>query len=331
MLQFILGKIMHTWSENMSSPGYFYILINPSIEGRIKIGKTAEDPENIVPELSSGTGVQTPFILVYKEFFINCGLAEAMVHQALEQLGYRVDQVLLDIAPWEAIKVIQDVKNKINFKENDDIHHLSLEEKSLQRLSNALLKKAESVYFGYDDHPVDYNLAKTIFMKSAEFGSAVAFKYLGDIYNYGNGCIENVDAAIDYYKQGARLGLNICHAYLGVLYWLIRKDIDNGKKCWRAYFHNLDPQLANFNDGKMIIEYISLSIQNGLPIKYKEKFMYNKSELIKIAEQKRIYYVSYKDQFIGTIVAKKYDRVIFFLEHDNTKPIKFETNLAEAK
>src|SRR5688572_6679317 len=53
-------------------PGYLYVLINPSLPGLVKIGKTNRDPEQRAAELSAATGVPTPFVLVYDAFFQNC-------------------------------------------------------------------------------------------------------------------------------------------------------------------------------------------------------------------------------------------------------------------
>ena len=49
----------------MSDKGYVYVLVNPSMEGYVKIGKTKRKPEVRVQELSQATGVPTPFILAY--------------------------------------------------------------------------------------------------------------------------------------------------------------------------------------------------------------------------------------------------------------------------
>ena len=45
--------------------GYVYIAINPSMPNLIKIGKTKKHPTERMQELSSATGVPTPFHLAY--------------------------------------------------------------------------------------------------------------------------------------------------------------------------------------------------------------------------------------------------------------------------
>jgi hypothetical protein len=48
--------------------GYVYLLTNPSMPGLVKVGCTDRSPNDRVSELSTATGVPTPFTL---EFFIH--------------------------------------------------------------------------------------------------------------------------------------------------------------------------------------------------------------------------------------------------------------------
>jgi hypothetical protein len=60
--------------------------------GLVKIGKTEREPEDRAKELSAGTGVPTPFVVAYAEWFKDCSAAENYVHALLEQKGFRVAQ-----------------------------------------------------------------------------------------------------------------------------------------------------------------------------------------------------------------------------------------------
>jgi hypothetical protein len=55
----------------------------------VKIGKTTRLPKDRAKELSSATGVATPFIVSFEQFFEDCDLAETMIHSRLEQEGVR--------------------------------------------------------------------------------------------------------------------------------------------------------------------------------------------------------------------------------------------------
>ena len=74
-----------------NSSGFVYVMINVSYTGLVKIGKTTKDPDERAKELSSATGVATPFIVVYKRQFNNCHVAEKVIHNVLEEQGYRVN------------------------------------------------------------------------------------------------------------------------------------------------------------------------------------------------------------------------------------------------
>ncbi len=69
--------------------GFLYVLTNPAMPGLIKVGKTTRVPSERVSELSSATGVPSPFLLVYEQPVSNCHEAEAWVHRQLESVGRR--------------------------------------------------------------------------------------------------------------------------------------------------------------------------------------------------------------------------------------------------
>jgi DNA-directed RNA polymerase subunit RPC12/RpoP len=72
--------------------GYVYALLNSTMPGLVKIGKTEREPEERAKELSNATGIATPFVVAYAERFNDCAAAEDYVHALLEQKGFRVAQ-----------------------------------------------------------------------------------------------------------------------------------------------------------------------------------------------------------------------------------------------
>lgn len=72
-----------------SNHGFVYILSNPTMPGLLKIGMTRFGPSRRVQELSSATGVPTPFNLVYYREFSNCVVAETEIHSILASKGLR--------------------------------------------------------------------------------------------------------------------------------------------------------------------------------------------------------------------------------------------------
>lgn len=65
----------------MSNEGYVYILTNPSIPNKVKIGRTSHDPHTRAKVLSKDTGVPENYEVAYQLFFQNCIEAEKQTHQ----------------------------------------------------------------------------------------------------------------------------------------------------------------------------------------------------------------------------------------------------------
>lgn len=90
-----------------SEKGYIYILSNPSFNGLYKVGKTARDPYERAKELSSATGVPTPFKIEYLVYVEDNTYAEELTHSILQQKGFRLSNNREFFnAPLELIKEI---------------------------------------------------------------------------------------------------------------------------------------------------------------------------------------------------------------------------------
>ena len=101
---------------NDQEQGYVYVLINPSLEGLLKIGKTTRTPIERAKALSSATGVPTPFIVAYEKVFSDCSIAEQYVHTRLGEMGYRLssNKEFFDAPLTEVINVIIEAESFIN-------------------------------------------------------------------------------------------------------------------------------------------------------------------------------------------------------------------------
>lgn len=62
-LRWIREVLSNFGAKSSRSAGYLYLLVNPSMEGLVKIGKTQRDPKARAKEL--GSGIPTPFLLVF--------------------------------------------------------------------------------------------------------------------------------------------------------------------------------------------------------------------------------------------------------------------------
>ncbi|MDF1823217.1 MAG: GIY-YIG nuclease family protein [Verrucomicrobiales bacterium] len=88
------------------NPGYIYILQNPSLsEFHLKIGRTERDPNARAAEISSATGVPTPFEVVWWSESVDCHLAETLLHRQLDQYRTNTTREFFELELDEAIRI----------------------------------------------------------------------------------------------------------------------------------------------------------------------------------------------------------------------------------
>lgn len=236
----------------MANRGYVYVMINPSYNGFVKIGKTIKDPEERAKELSSATGVATPFIVVYKRLFNNCDVAEKLVHSILEEKGYRVNnsREFFSIGTSDAINVILNIPDS-----NESYCSSNNINDSNENLADVYYSQAEDYEKGRNNTFQDIDKAFFLYKKSAELGRHDAYFRLGRI------CLQKdkYQDALDFFHIGANYGDCSCYAELGKLY--IRKgepyyNKKNADLAWTKYFENIDKyQETRSEYVKILIEY----------------------------------------------------------------------------
>jgi len=249
----------------MPNSGYVYAMINPSLEGMVKVGKTKRDPQQRATELSSATGVPSPFVVAYEIFLRDCTKGEGFVHAYLSHKGYRIaDNREFFNAPLnEIIDAMLYAKNMIGAaldeyenQENDSNFDTYVSENDFS--SNH--QQADSHYYGHDDKIQDYREALKLYEKAAKLGAveAALFK-LGCMYSEGEGCSKNEELALDFFKKGASQGNDNCYAEMAKLFcYGQNKHIENSRKCWKKYFESQTFESQTPNHSKHI--YVELYV-----------------------------------------------------------------------
>jgi T5orf172 domain-containing protein len=99
--------------------GYVYLMVNPSMDGLVKIGKTMRDPIDRAKELGGVTGVPTPFIPIFHAYVSNCSEAEKYIHSCLDQRNCRVsnNREFFRVPPTEAIEIMLDARTRFAMAE----------------------------------------------------------------------------------------------------------------------------------------------------------------------------------------------------------------------
>lgn len=264
--------------------GYVYVMINPSYNGIVKIGKTTKEPEERAKELSSATGVATPFIVVYKRLFNNCDVAEQLVHDILSEKGYRVNdsREFFSLSATEAINTILDVPNEstsvnthFNIEDNNDTY---------EDLADSYYNKAEEYHYGSKDTFQDENEALFYYERSAELGKIEAYRQIGKIWLNNK---QNTKEALVYFHKGVDKGDFCCYAELGSIY--IKEGAfynkRNAELAYNNFFEFLDsnPELIKINEdvafcvGSYIFNIVAYNIATT---QEQEAFIYKNREPI---------------------------------------------------
>ncbi len=215
--------------------GSINALINPSLEGLVKIGKTTRDPTDRVRELSASTAAPTPFVLAYDVYVKDCAAAEAYLHALLERRGYRVsdNREFFNAPLKEVIKTMLEVERP---SEAEPPMPTPARAKSPREWDD-ILDEAQAYYHGEGETIEDKREAFKLFTQAARMGVPDAFYALGIMYRDGEGCEQSTKEALEQFKKGVGNGSDECHAEMALLF---RREghVENARKCWAKYFRS---------------------------------------------------------------------------------------------
>ena len=215
-------------------------MINPSYEGLVKIGKTTKEPEDRAKELSSATGVATPFIVAYKRMFNDCSRAESLIHSILEERGHRINKSreFFSISISDAINVLLEIKepeidSAISISQQENMHE------NTDSLAEYYCRQALKYHYGYENTFRDTDKAVDLYNRSIELGSIDACLYLGYLYknlskrsstkNLSAKCTSN---DIKAFQKGAEKDDWKCLADLAI----VSNDWHNSWLAWKRFF-----------------------------------------------------------------------------------------------
>lgn len=97
---------------NLLPTEYVYVLVNRSMPGMVKIGRTIRTVEERALELSSATGVPTPWIPTYSFKCFNSRELEAEIHAYLDSLRVSDNREMFHLHSTDAIKVLKELGEK---------------------------------------------------------------------------------------------------------------------------------------------------------------------------------------------------------------------------
>lgn len=225
------------------SAEYIYALINPAMSGLVKVGKTTRAPEERAKELSSATGVATPFILAYQRKVADCHAAEAQVHSQLEALGYRY------------------AKNREFFEAPLDVivgimNDLILDEETTEPLQNEVVDTLyeDGMRYLNGDETTFANRSKGISLleKSASLGNPMASLMLGCLYLVEDSEYEDRPQALAYFDEIMRWDNPRCFPI--IFHSLLEAEMHKeALVCWNRFLEGIEIRLNDITSNTIMV------------------------------------------------------------------------------
>jgi tetratricopeptide (TPR) repeat protein len=245
------------------SAGYLYILINPSMPGLAKVGKTTRDPTNRVAELSGATGVATPFMLAYQQPVPDCNAAETWVHAELERKGHRVsaNREFFN-APLHEIVALLSVAATIAPTATDVTNANSSADEQRMSLIEDLNAEGEK-YWNGDGVLENKATALKHFDQASQLGDRIGSARAGMCYAYGGpGLKPNPEKAIEYYRKAIAQGLWNAHLYVAGVFELEGQPA-NAIAEWKKYFELAFKKRKEEGSGLRVKSHIARVVVTG--------------------------------------------------------------------
>ncbi len=204
------------------------MLVNSSIPGLSKVGRTTRPPLERAAELSAATGVATPFVLAFEQEFADCCAAERCIHAELERRGWRVSAAR-EFFRGPASEIVRVVLETA--AESGDGVRLPV-----AASAEALLTDGDRHLLGHGETLQDVTEAVRCYRLAAARGSLVAVERIGAMYaQLAAATPVGRRRAMRVLKDGARRGNYYCLVEMAELYAEAR-HFENFAKAWALFF-----------------------------------------------------------------------------------------------
>jgi hypothetical protein len=208
--------------------GWIYVLVNSSIPGLVKVGRTNRSAHERAAELSAATGVATPFVLAFEQEFTDCEAAEHDVHSELDRRGLRVaaNREFFRGSPAEVVRLVLEVAATAG---------VGPACRPVQSAAD-LLAEGERHLYGTGEALQDLVEAVRCYRLAAVRGSLVAHERLGAIYlQISSRSRADRRRAMRHLKDGARAGNYFCYCEMAQLF-AQEGHVENFGKAWDLFF-----------------------------------------------------------------------------------------------
>ena len=200
--------------EVCMNPGFVYVLVNTSMPGLVKVGKTTRDPQRRAAELSAATGVPTPFLVAFHAAVSDCDIAEMQTHALLGSRGIResTNREFFRGDVSDVIRTVIEVSAQYpvtpdTLSPTEDEHSNMAERQLWDDVEDAGMAALAGLEDGFSDYP----LALERFETAITLGSPTAYRKAAELLQSGKVGRCDEGEAIRLLREGAKRGDPWCY------------------------------------------------------------------------------------------------------------------------
>jgi hypothetical protein len=253
--------------------GWVYVLVNSSIPGMYKVGRTTRLPSERAAELSAATGVATPFVIAFEQEFADCVTAEQQIHAELDRRGHRIapNREFFSGSSTDIVRVVLDAATAIAAPTGPPAGQLPVgQQRNLATSATDLFTEGDRHLNGTIDTLQDGAEAVRFYHRAATRGSIMAMERLGGILaRTGVRRRDSRRRAIRYLKDGAKRGNYYCYTELASLY-AAEGNVKNFNTAWSLFFSMRatkplpEVEAGAFRFAMALRDYIATALDLGL-------------------------------------------------------------------
>jgi tetratricopeptide (TPR) repeat protein len=240
--------------------GYVYVLVNSSMPGLLKVGKTTRTVAERCAELTSATGVPTPFVVAFEQHFEDCDTAEQAIHAELARKGLRQsgNREFFQGSANDVVRLILATPGISSPRVGED--------ERAGEVWGGLFSEAKAAEERPGNLFGDNEEAKRLYVSAAQLGAPLGYQMAGRIAAWRNP--PDYRAAIALYKKGAEQGDYGCYWRLAAVFE-DRGENWEARTAWEKYFELRATRTDNRFEGAVYFEqlcaaYIKLCLRIGM-------------------------------------------------------------------
>ena len=196
--------------------GYVYALINPSLEGQVRIEVTKGDPFDGAKDLSIASNNTASYIVIFEQWFKDCVAAAEFVQHRLAKYRSAETEGFFRISNTDVVLTILEAKKALDEPEKparaDSL--VDTAKRNRRKFCNQLLVEGRRFQYGDSSTAKDEEEAIKVFMKAIDMNCLDANRLLGTLYferfTFQTSSVLDLQMALKFYEADISKGNSRC-------------------------------------------------------------------------------------------------------------------------